>query len=68
MQNDFYTEVTDCIATGTMVKLLHQDLFGKSRSPALLLIRAITSAPQGIRLTEFLGGERSILLSYRDLY
>lgn len=29
MQNDFYTEVTDCIATGTMVKLLHQNLLGK---------------------------------------
>lgn len=46
MQNDFYTEVTDCIATGTMVKLLHQDLLGKSRSPVSLLIRAITSAPK----------------------
>ena len=29
MQNDFYTEVTDCIATGTMVKLLHQNLLKK---------------------------------------
>jgi hypothetical protein len=26
--------------------LLHQNLFGKSQSPALLLIRAITSAPK----------------------
>ena len=42
----FHNEVTDCFATGTMVKLLHQNLLGKSRSPVLLLIRAITSAPK----------------------
>ena len=64
MQNDFHTEVTDCVATGTVLNLLHQNLLGKSRSPVLLLIRAITSAPQGIRLTEFLGGVCSIQLSY----
>ena len=66
MQNDFHTEVTDCVATGTVLNLLHQKLLRKLRFPVLLLIRAITSAPQGIRLTEFLGGLRSIHLSYGD--
>ena len=46
MQNAFHNEVTDCIATGTVLNLLHQNLLEKSKSPILLLIRAITSAPK----------------------
>ena len=46
MQNDFYTEVTDCIATETVSDLLHQNLLKKIRFPTLLLLRAITSAPK----------------------
>ena len=26
MQNDFHIEVTDCVATGTVLNLLHQNL------------------------------------------
>ena len=29
MQNDFHTEVTDYIATGTVLNLLHQNLLRK---------------------------------------
>jgi len=29
MQNDFHTEVTDCVATGTVLNLLHQNLLRK---------------------------------------
>ena len=46
MQNDFHNEVTDCVATGTVLNLLHQKLLRKLRFPVLLLIRAITSAPR----------------------
>ena len=44
--NAFHNEVTDCIATGTVLNLLHQKLLRKLRFPVLLLIRAITSAPK----------------------
>jgi len=29
MQNDFHTEVTDCVATETVLNLLHQNLLRK---------------------------------------
>jgi len=29
MQNAFHTEVTDCVATGTVLNLLHQKLLRK---------------------------------------
>ena len=44
--NAFHNEVTDCVATGTVLNLLHQKLLRKLRFPVLLLIRAITSAPK----------------------
>ena len=46
MQNAFHTEVTDCVATETVLNLLHQYLLKKIRFLTLLLIRAITSAPK----------------------
>jgi len=37
MQNDFHTEVTDCVATGTVLNLLHQNLLRKPWFSVLLL-------------------------------
>ena len=50
------------------VKLVASKIVEKTSIPGLAFDQSNHFCPQGIRLTEFLGGEPSIQLRYRDIY